>query len=425
MKKSAIIILSLVFTILTSFNFMFAQTIRNGGHNITYTPEGNIYRENIQRFLVKSDYLFRQGAHLEALNQLDLAVEESPQNPEAYLHRAMLRYRLGMRTEANQDLALVAKMNPVAVDLFGFNGPKAQLDLLAFYPEDLYLHLERDFPLEAYERILNNWQSELYSDHTTEEIPTLEAAAIHLETILDALAQNSWTEAKEELELLVQIKANESVVYDLKGLVELALDNPVLANIYFNKALKLNPNNGLALYNLSKIIQDAEGIEAGIETLNEAILLAPTLSDAYFKRALLYKEIGNLEAAIADYTTVIKLEGDGATSAYFNRALSLKKRGQFSAALTNLDHVLQITTNNANIWKVRGNISLLAGNHSTAISDFSKAIALDSDLAEAYFNRGIAHLLDNNVSPACMDFEKSSTKGYERGEQKQVYFCKN
>ncbi len=424
MKKVKIII-SLLLIILGLQLPSSAQLLRNGIPTIVHNPEGEIYRERIQRFLVKADNLFRQGNYLEALNQLDLAVEASPQNPEVYLHRATLRYRLGMETEAKQDILLVSRMNPVATDLFGINGPKAQLDLLAFYPEDWYVELDWTDRMSSYESILFDWEKAITAEEVTDDLPELEAAANHFASTLDAIVQKDWKTAQKELSLLSLIRANETTVYDLKGIVALGKEDINQAATYFRKAIQLDPNNALAWCNLSLTQRKNQLPEAALESINRAIRLSPTLSTAYFDRSLLHKEIGDLEAALADYSSVIMLEGIYHQPTLFNRAMTLKKMGKFTAAINDLDYLIQLEPDNALPYKVRGNIHLLSGFYNKAVSDFTKAIAKDSDLAEAYFNRGLAHLLNYNVLPACMDFEKSADKGYERGTDKQVYFCSN
>ena len=423
--KNLRIIISLLIIIVGVQTVSFTQLLRNSMSTSAHNAEVELYRERIQRFLVKSDNLFRQGNHLEALNQLDLAVEAAPQNPEAYLHRAMLRYRLGMATEAKQDIAIVARMNPIASDLFGLNGPKAQLELLAFYPEDMYLELDRVDRISVYNTKLVAWEEAITADHVTDDLPELEAAATHLTIILEAITEQNWEVAEKELQLLALIKANESTVYDLKGVVALGRDNLVQAAAYFRKAIQLDSNNAMAWYNLSITQHKNQFSKAALESINKAIQLQPTLSIAYFDRAILHKELGDLDAAIADYSSLLLSDDIYHLPTMFNRALTFKKLGQFTAAMNDLDYLIQLAPEVAMPYKVRGNIHLLLGYYHRAVSDFTKAIEKDEDLAEAYFNRAIAHLLNNDVLPACMDFEESATKGYERGQEKQVYFCSN
>ena len=397
-----------------------AQIIRT---NLVNNSNTEIYREPIQRFLVKADNLFRQGDYLEALNQLDLAVQAAPQNPETYLHRAMMRYRLGMKTEADQDIEFVTRLNPVATDLFGINGPKAQLDLLAFYPEDMYLELGWIDLMNNYEAILFDWYN--YKTVLDDDKTNSQKAITHLSNVLDAITQKDWNIAEKEIMNLGLVTDKKSILFDLKGIIAIGKNAPVQAASYFRKAIQANTNNALAWSNLSSIQRQNESLEIALESSNKAIKLLPTLSTAYFNRALIYKELGNLEAALKDYSSAIAIEGFYPLYTLFNRALIFKKLGKLTAAVNDLDYLIQLAPEEAMPYKVRGNIHLLSGSYDLAINDFTKAILKDDDLAEAYFNRGIAYLLNYNVLPACVDFEKSADKGYKRGTEKQIYFCSN
>jgi len=423
--RSASILLGLLFFLLgLPFN-SYTQLLRNGMPTMVQNPDGEIYRERIQRFLVKADNLFRQGNYLEALNQLDLAVEASPQNPEVYLHRAQLRYRLGMETEANRDIELVARMSPVATDLFGINGPKSQLDLLAFYPEDLYMELSWDDRMAAYETLLLDWYDAISGEEVTDDMAELEAAASHLAIILESIAQQDWYRAERELDHLSLIRATTSTVYDLEGLIAMGKNDLEEATIFFRMAIQQDPLNAIAWCNLGVAQRQNNFVEGALASINKAIELSPTLSMGYFERALLHKEKGNLEEALKDYSTITMLEGVGHLPTLFNRSLTFKKMGKFSAAINDLDFIVQLESEEATPYKVRGNIYLLTGYYNKAIHDFTTAIEKDNDLAEAYFNRAVAHLLNYDVLPACLDFEESAARGYERGTEKQVYFCSN
>jgi len=415
--------LSLLLT-LTLPTFSWAQLLQNRTLSTTSNSGVELYRERIQRFLIKSENLFRQGNYLEALNQLDLAVEAAPQNPEVYLHRATLRYRLGMKTEAKQDIALVSKMNPVATDLFGINGPKAQLDLLAFYPNDLYLELDWEAQLAIYDAVVLDWYEAMTEAGTTEPY-TSEMAANHVAIIREEMLQENWHAASKELELLANIKFNESLVYDLKGLIAGGRGNLEEAASYFRTAIQLEPNNAIGWYHLGQVQRKSQNEVVALTSINKAIQLRPTLHAAYFERALLHKDLGDLEAALTDYSNLMQVEEGYNLPILFNRALTYKKLGRFTDAMNDLDYIILNNPTTALPHKMRGNIHLLTRYYNKAIYDFTKAIEKDGELAEAYFNRAIAHLLNNNIAPACVDFEKSVSKGYERGDEKQINFCNN
>ncbi len=383
------------------------------------------FRGNIQFFLVRAENLFRQGNQLDALLELDNAVELAPQNPEVYLHRALLKYKIGMPTAAREDAAMAARLNPIAPALFGINGPKAQMDLLAFYPEEIYQKVSWEDQLANYEPVLDQWYEELNNAKTSDAFPELESIIMHFEEALTALENKAWYKAIDELAYFELFKANTSVLYDLKGIVYLETEELDQAAIAFRKAINLDPNNAMAWYNLSKVHQHFEDYGTSLDLLTKAIRLNPTMDNAYFERALIKKKLGDVEGAIADYSNIISRTEHTFLDAYFNRAVAYKEIGQLTDALNDLNEILTYNSDDPITWKVRGNIHLLAGRYNQAIADFTKAIDLNSELGVAYFNRGVAHLLNHNRMTACTDFERSATEGYERALDKQRYFCSN
>ncbi len=402
-------------------NSVFAQIQTNLDDGIV----NENHRGNIQFFLVKAEHLFRQGNQVEALIELDNAVDLAPQNPEVYLHRALLKYRLGMPTAARADAAMAARLNPIAPALFGIEGPQAQMNLLAFYPEEIYQNVSWEDQVFQYETTLDKWYEALHTAHTNDVYPELESAIIHLEGVLTALENKSWYKAIEELTYLELFKANTSIIYDLKGVIYLELGELANSTTAFRKAINLDPNNTMAWYNFSKVSQHLENYETSLDFLNKAIGLNPTFSNAYFERALVKKKLGDIEGAIADYTKIINRGESNFLAAHFNRAICYKKVGKLTDALNDLKEVLFYESDNSMAWKVKGNIHLLAGRYNEAIADFTKAIELDSELGTAYFNRGVAHLLNQNPITACVDFERSANEGYDRALEKQKYFCSN
>ncbi|MFK7984264.1 MAG: tetratricopeptide repeat protein [Saprospiraceae bacterium] len=393
--------------------------------NLTNDFTGDVYKGSIQYLLAKAENLLRQGDQIGAMTELDNAVNLAPQYPEVYLHRALLKYKLGMRSEAHEDAAIAARLNPIAPALFGIHGPQAQMDLLAFYPEELYQKISWSDRLAYYETTLDKWYEELNGSDVTDDFPELEATITHFEGALIALENKEWYKAIDELSYLALFQSNTSVFYDLKGLVHLEMEEVDKAATAFRQAINLDPNNAMAWFNLSKISQSYGDYATSLDFLNKAIGLVPTFHNAYFERALVKKKLGDIDGAIADYSKIIDKEGTDFLSAYFNRAICYKKIGQLTTALNDLDEVLFHRADNPMAWKARGNIHLLAGRHSQAIADFSKAIDLDSELGVAYFNRGIAHLLNHNPMTACVDFERSANEGYDRALDKQRYFCSN
>uniref|UniRef100_B8HN26 Tetratricopeptide TPR_2 repeat protein n=1 Tax=Cyanothece sp. (strain PCC 7425 / ATCC 29141) TaxID=395961 RepID=B8HN26_CYAP4 len=84
-----------------------------------------------------------------------------------------------------------------------------------------------------------------------------------------------------------------------------------------------------------KQIETVVGCLREIETCTLAIQREPNDGKAYYNRGLTHQRLGDLAAAIADYTAAIHLNPDCAR-AYHNRGVALSRQGHRQAALEDL-----------------------------------------------------------------------------------------
>jgi len=113
--------------------------------------------------------------------------------------------------------------------------------------------------------------------------------------------------------------------------------------------------------------------DAAIENYTKAIEFDPQYSEAYKRRAIIYRARGDHAAAIADFTKAIEVDSEYAQEHYYERGVS------------QLDN----------------------RNYDAAIADFTKAIELDNYYAEAYYSRGLAHYQKKNYDAAMVDFDRA------------------
>jgi len=101
-------------------------------------------------------------------------------------------------------------------------------------------------------------------------------------------------------------------------------------------------------------------------------------SAALLNRGVAYRQAGNFEAAISDYTAVIELNGEDDV-AYANRANAYRQAGDLAAARTDIDEALALNPDRAASYYVRGLIEEAAGQTTEAEADFRRANELAPD----------------------------------------------
>lgn len=152
----------------------------------------------------------------------------------------------------------------------------------------------------------------------------------------------------------------------------------------YNKALSLNPKNGVAQL-------DRTTLDSGSYTLrripdyNLAIEYLMTgnntteLARAYYVRGYIYLTVKRFNEAISDFTMTIKLRPNY-SSAFSRRAFAYKYRkdkGDVDAAIADCTEFIRIKPNDTFGYIERGGLYERKGETEKAVSDYRAALALD------------------------------------------------
>ena len=106
---------------------------------------------------------------------------------------------------------------------------------------------------------------------------------------------------------------------------------------------------------------------------------------AYFGRAGANMELGNRDAAIADYSASIRITPNW--NAYSNRGAALADAGDVAGAISDFTAAMALSPDDAWSYIKRGALRHELGDHAGAILDFCEAVRLWPDHAETYRSR--------------------------------------
>lgn len=406
------IIICILITFITASIDGQTRRMNNAVTGRTYAVENQA--RTIIPLLQKAERQFRALDYEGTFFTLENAVAQNPYSSEALIMRARFKKMVGMETEAKADLKLANQINPLAADLYGYNGNGGMLRLLSIEPKEAVTSLSTFQKLNYYYESIDR---RIANDKVEEEESAL------LLGVVEKIESNKIYDALDDINMILQEFPKSAIAYDLKGVIlkkqgkfEDALDA-------FNRAVELEPDFGIAWYNLGLMEKSLGNFDKAKTYLDRSIELQNDLTKAYFDRAVLLKSMGKEETALEDYNSVINRKGTSYMEAYLNRGLTKKMLGDYGGALADLNKVIKDLPNNAELRKNRGNLHLLFGLNRKAIDDYTKAIELNSNYAEAYYNRALAFFLIYDKVSGCADLDNSIDLGYERAVETKSYFC--
>jgi len=124
----------------------------------------------------------------------------------------------------------------------------------------------------------------------------------------------------------------------------------------------------LAIYYCSRAIQSGE-----LETGDMVVAL--------LNRGVAYKNSGNMEMAIIDYTSALEMAPDDALL-YSNRANAYRELGKTAEALQDINRAIELNSDNPAAFYVRGLLFETVSDYESARRDFLRAQELDPSSAD-------------------------------------------
>jgi tetratricopeptide (TPR) repeat protein len=130
------------------------------------------------------------------------------------------------------------------------------------------------------------------------------------------------------------------------------------------------------------------------------------LFELYFKRGIVFLQIGDYAKAKQDFETLANMEARD-PFAHFGLGLvySTQPDPDYEPALLEFDQALINNFPFEEAYLARGNVWAALGEFETAIDDFSQAIKIDNNFLEAYFARGKAYGAIGEFKKAERDFK--------------------
>lgn len=200
-----------------------------------------------------------------------------------------------------------------------------------------------------------------------------------------------------------------SLSYMARGLGESNLRqwSPAIKDL--DEAIRLKSHPGF--YTIKAQIEQVMGDKTAAERdFTMAITLNPDSGDAYYNRAYLKIDIGNIQGAIDDFTVIIdkKLDIDiELGQVYFERGAQRDWTGDYNGAVSDFNRALELGITHDKLYYNRGYVYAELKQYENSLADFNKAAELNPGKAEIYFSRGLVKASLNDFEGALKDYEES------------------
>ncbi len=187
------------------------------------------------------------------------------------------------------------------------------------------------------------------------------------------------------------------------------------AEIYDERALKINPNHATATNNLGSVYLASGKYDKAIVMFKRALELNFDPKLAYFNMARTYNQMRKFDSAVACYKKTLEIN-PGYVDAYMEMGMSYFNMGRYDLAEANFKQVLTTNPNETAAINNLGAIYLNTKNYPQAIEQFKKSISLDAKYASAYSNLGRAYYFNKQYELAIQTFNQEislNNKAYQ------------
>lgn len=238
----------------------------------------------------------------------------------------------------------------------------------------------------------------------------------------------------------MEIDTNLHQCYGLRGSINKDLGNFNEAVEDFTKAIQLSPFD-IAFYYHSRGQVYAElgkNIEA-IKDLTRVIKIDPDYLWAYFTRASVKSDLGDIIGAINDYDYLIS-KYDGSTpqgyliaTVYNNKAYAFVKLHKYKEALILINKAVSLEPFESYSWSTKGEIHYKLQQYKQCIESMDYAIKTQElnkskakdfgDGQEKYYYRGMSKIKLGNKGGGCVDLSKSGELGNSQAYEDIKKYC--
>ncbi len=214
------------------------------------------------------------------------------------------------------------------------------------------------------------------------------------------MALDRRDDALSDLNEAITANPRDEIALASRATLYIDMNQPDLARADLDKLKLINPNNGTTFYNAGVTEQALGDLDKAVDDYRTAVRLLPSFAPGRAALGVLLKA-KDPDAALAEFSRALEL--DGQSTALSSRASLYLSLGQFEAAIRDFDTLIAHDRANSLAYLNRGVAHEQQGNLQSALEDYGRSIEL-APTASAHFDRANLYVQLDRPEQALADF---------------------
>ncbi len=426
MLKYLLIIIALCVTVEahaqeTQETIYFPEDLENGD------LANELAKRDYENLMNRADALYNQNEFQDAGQIYSLIIRKEPYHAPAYFGRANCREQMGDFEGALADFRSVHHIDPEMTEAF-FSSAVLEYNLGDYSAAVSLFSKLLELPEGATQAIY--FKGVQYSPSSEPMLTGVQSMAGDRKVIIHHYLGKSYNALRD----YPKSEDHFSRAIAMSPSAELYLDRGLMRKDGFSKeealadlktAVRLEPDNSLALYWLADLARQSGDESLTMEALDKVLAGNYAFPEAYIQRGMLKYKAGDFKEAIADFDSAISISTE-IPEAYVNRGLAKDKIGNFSGAIQDFNRAIRMNSTDAQAFQFRGNTWFKMKKFEEAIKDYNTSIRLDEENAKLFYNRALAknNLQDDDLDgEVCTDLQTAIELGMEEAIATRKDIC--
>ena len=365
---------------------------------------------------LKEKEYFRAQAHYNECLRLE------PRFAEAYRSRGIAREHLGEAAKALTDFNIFVDLRPADAEAL-FNRAMLRFDAKQYLPARQDFLKLLTMPSGDTQTVYYTKEKHAVGNNQIITGPSNSKDQLYNFLGLIETQLKRYPVAIAWLDSAIKTVPTNGNYWVNRGIARLERGDKAGAGSDYEQALKLDPENSLALHNMAILKSLTGDSDAAEKLLSESIEKNEKLPYPRAERAYQRLQQNDLQGALEDYNEVIRLEPKDDEN-YLNRGLVKEKMKDHEGALADFVTAIGLNEKNARTWVSRGNMMSKLNQWTEAIEDYTIAISIDATHGLAYHNRAIGFQHTGKIKEACEDLKMGAKLGIMESAKVSQKICK-